>query len=411
MALHLITGVPGAGKTLNTLRLVHTKAAQQGRPVYYRGIKLLRDNPHGINYDNWFEMRHPNDDGVDLQTDVTPWSWQNAPDGAIIFVDEAHHFYPATSPTARHPAYIMDMSEHRHRGIDIYLITQGPDLVNSTIKNWVNEHHHYRLLFGGLLNICYINDKCINNVRNTREISGEASKKRIKHDKRWYDAYISASIHYRKKRVPKGIIFGLITGLMLILGGIVYSNYAYFGQGAQQTPLHPSAPVQPSYVNPRPTAPYRHDQPLSGDNYNPLSSDTVNGDQFNPLIAYKPRIEAMPETAPAYDDLRKAQTWPKPQCLIAKATDKCTCYTQQATVMHDYPDTLCREYAMHGYFDPTRKDPDPLRQDDKRNSTDNPAAPPQSPLQGLIPQTSADNSPPKYHMRADGVAIVPDILR
>lgn len=405
MALHLITGVPGAGKTLNTLRLVHIKAAQQGRPVYYRGIKLVRDNRHGINYDNWFEMRHPNDDGVDLQTDITPWSWQNAPDGAIIFVDEAHHFYPATSPTARHPAYIMDMSEHRHRGIDIYLITQGPDLVNSTIKNWVNEHHHYRLLFGGLLNICYINDKCINNVRNTREISGESSKKRIKHDKRWYDAYISASIHYRKKRVPKGIIFGLITGLLLILGGIVYSNYAYFGQGARQVPSQPVIPQpQPSYIDPRPTAPYRNDnQPLIE---RPLTN-VINGDKFDPTIAYIPRISAMPETAPAYDDLRKPQTVPKPQCLIAKVTDTCACYTQQATILHDYPDALCREYATHGYFDPTRKDREPPQQPAQpQYAQQEPIA---SPLQGLIPQDYA--TAPKYHMRNDGVAITANPLR
>lgn len=401
MALHLITGVPGAGKTLNTLKLVHTKAAQQGRPVYYRGIKLVRDNPHGINFDNWYEMRHPNDDDVDLATDVTPWSWQNVPDGAIIFVDEAHHFYPATSPTARHPAYIMDMSEHRHRGIDIYLISQGPDLINSTIKNWVNEHHHYRLLFGSLLNIRYLNEKCVNNVRNTRELSQEASKKRIKHDKRWYGAYISASIHYSRKRVPVGIITTLVVGLLLIIGGILYVSDQYFGQGQPSQPVIPQP--QPSYIDPRPTAPYRNDnQPL----FERPIANAINRDQFDPTTAYIPRIQAMPETAPAYDDLRKPQTVPKPQCLIAKATDTCACYTQQATILHDYPDTLCREYATHGYFDPTRKDRDPPQPTNPQYGQHEPTA---SLLQGLIPQDYA--TVPAYHMRGDGVAITANPLR
>lgn len=368
MALHLITGVPGAGKTLNTLIAVHKMAKEQGRVVYYRGIKLLRDNSVGINFDNWIEMRHPSEDGVDLNRDITPWTWQNAPDGSIIFVDEAHHFYPATSPTARQPPYIMDMSEHRHRGFDIFLITQGPDLINGTIKNWVAEHTHYRNLFGGLLRRAYINEKTVNNIRNTRELAREATKKRYKLDERWYDAYVSASVHRKKKRFPTAYVTMLLFGFALLLGGGLW-GYHYF-QTQRQGIIQQHQPA------------YQHGEypqgPLKG-NVNPSLSGVQDvsmpsPDAFNPLTAYQPRIEAMPETAPAYDDLRKPQTWPKPQCLINRAKDQCSCYTQQATVMQDYPDELCRSYATRGYFDPTRKDREPPPPESK-SAREEPAAP------------------------------------
>lgn len=87
------------------------------------------------------------------------------------------------------------------------------------------------------------------------------------------------------------------------------------------------------------------------------------GDAFDPLAAYTPRIAAMPETAPAYDQLRRPVDFPRPQCLLHAKTNACACYTQQATLMRDYPQELCLSYVQEGYFDPTRPRADPQQRE------------------------------------------------
>ena len=386
----LVTGQPGAGKTLNTIKDVETRAKEESRPVYYYGIPELTLD--------WHRMEEP--EALESNPDaITPYTWYNCPDGAIIVIDEAHRiFKPHDKPDAPH---IKPLSTYRHRGYSMYFISQGPALVTSYIRDWVQPHIHYRRLYGRQKVLKYTNEWCIDAIR-TKKISENAQIDKVLLDPKWYGVYKSSSQHNSNKRVNRKVLLALILPIFTLpffvwLGISKISAMADDGSGGVAAEGADGVSA------------VRYEQ-----QYGPMGADyqpQLLSDPDNIMQLYKPRIEAMPETAPAYDELRKAQTWPKPQCLIAKVTDKCTCYTQQATVMHDYPDTLCREYATHGYFDPTRKDSEPLRQDDGRNNTDNPASLPQSPLQGLIPQTSADNSPPKYHMRADGVAIVPDILR
>ena len=127
MAIYLITGTPGAGKTLNTVQMVRERAVKESRAVYFANIDGMF-NVNGLTFDNWHKMANPTDEGVDLATDITPHSWQNAPDGSILLIDECQDYYPTISANAPQPAYIMDYAKHRHRGFDVYLITQGLSL-------------------------------------------------------------------------------------------------------------------------------------------------------------------------------------------------------------------------------------------------------------------------------------------
>ena len=49
MAITLVTGTPGAGKTLNTIEMVHKRAEKEARAVYYANID-------GISFDGWHKM-------------------------------------------------------------------------------------------------------------------------------------------------------------------------------------------------------------------------------------------------------------------------------------------------------------------------------------------------------------------
>ena len=86
MDLNLVTGKPGASKTLNTIKDVEKRRIEEARPVYYHGIKDL--------ILPWIKM----DDSEKLEEDetlITPHSWWNAPFGSIIVIDEAQLHYPA----------------------------------------------------------------------------------------------------------------------------------------------------------------------------------------------------------------------------------------------------------------------------------------------------------------------------
>jgi len=225
MALYLITGTPGAGKTLNTLRMVHKRAEEEDRTVFYYGIDLIRDNPAKIDFSRWIEMQgieHAGEPGA-----ITPHSWQQAPDGAIILIDECHFYFPPASPNARLPDFIMDFAIHRHRGFDIYLITQGPARVNSALKDWVSPHIHFRKIWGRVVR-SYENEVCVNEIRNVRAVSEAAIKRRVPEDKRWFGAYVSASVHTKNKRTPVKLLFMALFPLFVVLPLCIWYLLYYF---------------------------------------------------------------------------------------------------------------------------------------------------------------------------------------
>lgn len=346
MAIYLCTGIIGSGKTLNTLKMVYDRAKDEDRVVWYYGIELIRDNGVGIDYSNWVEMQgieHAGEPGA-----VTPHSWQNAPDGAIIVIDECHKYYPPVGVGAKLPDYIVDFSESRHRGFDIYLITQGPARINSALKDWVQPHIHFRRLWHGQTVWRYDNEQCINDIRNTRAIAEAAIKSKCKLDKRWFKAYVSASQHSKNRRIPVKLLLVMLLPFVLLPGGLWYLYDYYQTQSAlvaaKTSPTASASPVSPGSLA-SPTA-----APVAG--FAAPSSAVADADRFDPNVAYAPRIEGMPETAPAYDELRRPQDFPRPSCLRRKK--RCECYSQQGTLMRDYPRELCLANVKHGYFDPTR---------------------------------------------------------
>lgn len=336
MPITFVTGTPGAGKTLNTLKMVYERARDEHREVWYYGIELIRNNGVGIDFDNWHEMKKP--EGADLDKDVTPLSWYLAPHGAIILIDECHKYFPRIGVTAKNPRHVMELAEHRHWGLDVYLISQGVKLVNSDIKEWIQPHIHFRRLWGGKTTWRYENEFVIENVRNIRELASTAVKDRVRLDPKWFKAYVSATVHTMQKRVPKRLIFFMLLPFVMIFFGL-WGLAQYYGKRMEKTtpPVAVSSSA-PGIVPMSPMPAEAGGEPVA--------------DVFDPVTAYVPRIEGMPETAPAYDELRRPQDFPRPNCLRRKK--RCECYTQQGTLMRDYPRELCIANVERGYFDPTR---------------------------------------------------------
>ena len=319
--LHLVTGVPGAGKTLNTIKAVTENKDYEGRPVFYHGIKDLK-RP------DWHEL--DDDEAKD---------WMSLPNGAIVIYDEAQGIFPQRSYTKEVPEHIAALNTHRHGGYDIYLITQHPKLVDVNARRLVGLHQHYDRRFG---------QRRIN--RFTWQKAGdpgdyhskqEAVSDSVVLDKKYFGQYHSAEIHTHKRRYPLKVVAAV--GFFACLP-VVY----WFGISQLNLPDQD----EPELL----------DLDVSSDALADLLPGTGNGlgqvVSGNPWIAYIPRIEGLPHTAPIYDELTKPVAYPRYQCMYRSSRRQdCRCYTQQATRL-DIPIATCLEIVDRGLFDPALPDLD-----------------------------------------------------
>ena len=117
--LYLVTGTPGAGKTLYTVSELAKQFAQ--RSVYYYRIPQLTLS--------WTKLDDPTE-------------WQSLPDGSVVIVDEAHESFPSRDYRKSTPEYIEGLAVHRHRGFDLVFITQHPKDLDQFIRRRVGRHIH-----------------------------------------------------------------------------------------------------------------------------------------------------------------------------------------------------------------------------------------------------------------------------
>lgn len=309
----LTTGVPGSGKSLYTIAQVKAKAEKENRPVFYSGISDLKLP--------WFEME-----------DAT--KWDELETGAIIIIDECQRIFRPRASGSKVPEYISAMETHRHKGYDIFLITQHPNLVDQNIRRLVGQHWHVVRKFG-------LQMATIHEWGSTHEITQRnllaAVRRQFQYSKEIFGYYKSAELHTHKAKVPKRVIF-LICAPLLIAGLAWYGYNRMLHVGKNDASAAPaSIPGQQTITQGGKVA------PLTRAEY---------------LQAAAPRIEGIYATAPKYDQITQPVDAPWPQaCMITKyydkergkAVDKCACIDQQGN-RYGAGDALCRDIAMNGIF-------------------------------------------------------------
>lgn len=314
--LYLVTGGNGAGKTLNTLKWCKELADKDARPVCYNGRFDL--NPDGP-LKNWKKI-----DAKD---------WQNEPDGTIFFFDECHNDFPVRPNGSPVPDYVRMLAEHRKRGFDFFLITQHPQNIDVFVRRLIASpgyHRHLKRVFGAdlvsVLEWSAVNPQC------ERPGSGDSgSVKTVPFPKEVYGWYKSAMLHTGKRKIPKAV--WLLAACVLAVPVLGYVAWSKMPTGKSQEAKEDSPVLGPS------RAPLVQRSAPTG----PVSAQAY-------VTRYVPRIEGMPHTAPAYDDLVKPVQAPYPAaCIERKAKDDCTCYTQQGTKLQT-PKDLCRQIVENGFF-------------------------------------------------------------
>lgn len=213
--MRLITGTPGAGKTLFAVSEI-LAAVKDGRTVY------------------------TNIDGMDMEG-VFPLDdkdWRNYPDGSLIVYDEAHQTFRATGrPGLSSDVVISEMDEHRHRGFDLWFITQFPTKVHHEVRAMCDEHFHLLRQFGAKQATLFKWPEAVDSKDyHQRQV---ADKSLFRYPKECFKYYKSANIHTAKLRIPAKLKFlaGIIALIFTFVGYRVVSagGFASLNEPASQS--------------------------------------------------------------------------------------------------------------------------------------------------------------------------------
>lgn len=308
--IHLITGQPGAGKTLFTLVTVRERAEREGRTVYYSGIADCR-------VPGWIEIE-----------DAT--RWHELPPKSIVLIDEAQRVFRPRATGAAVPMHVAALETHRHAGIDLYLITQHPKLLDANVRRLVGEHVHVMRAWGAKVAVLHRWNECRADPDVSREGSITETRKYPREAFQWYR---SAEAHTHRARVPLRV--WLVLGSPLLLAGLAWGVYELI---ASRFSGEASPVLQQAQATIGGTEASTSGRPVSG---RPASTREY-------LEAHRPRVEGLPHTAPVYDEVTVARTAPVPVACIASA-QRCRCWSQQATAI-EVPDDLCRRIVRDGFF-------------------------------------------------------------
>lgn len=309
-----ITGVPGASKTLNTIKMVDKDWSTSGRPIYYRGIRDLTLD--------WNQVQ-----------DEELLTWWEFPEGSIFVIDEAQQIWPGRANNRPVPESIKRMDTHRHGGYDFYVITQKHTMVDHALRYFVGRHIHLERQFGfnGARMLDF--NKAVD--PDDPNAQAEAVKSRIQFDKKYFDKYKSAEVHTFKKRIPtKAYVIGALMLAAVLVGVNLVSGIQDRAEGPQVAEVEQITAPGPQFALPGVTA--HADPELTPEEY---------------AAQWVPRIEDIPYSAPAYDELTEVKTYPRPQCMVLHRTGRCRCYTQQATPL-SMSQAACLDIVDNGWFNP-----------------------------------------------------------
>ena len=340
MPIRLITGLPGHGKTLLMVSQIMEQAAKADRPMYEAGVDGLAP---GI-CTNLADARQWN--AIDPDAVGTCTCGKRSPhahlvpDGSIIYVDEAWkwfgHMHDARGQKA--PDAVLELAEHRHRGIDFVWTTQGPSQIYPFARTLIADHTHVVRRFGTSFCSLYSWGELNEDVKS-QSMRASAVTRQWGFPRAMFDKYKSATQHTIKRKIP----FRLFLIPACIVMAVVLGAFALKFLSPSATAARAGAPLAATGLPVSPAT----DQ--HGDGHPKYTT------ALSYVVAHTPRVASQPWSAPVYDG-RRVTTDPRIFCMITaqdKKNSSCHCYTEQATPYQArLDDSQCRNIALWGNYDP-----------------------------------------------------------
>lgn len=305
----LLTGNPGAGKTLRAL----AEFAVGKTNVYQWNISGCELPQHD------------------------PKEWDKLPPGSTLIVDEAREIYPPASPTKEPPKHYQ-LHKIRHTGISLVIICQHPNDIDSRVRRLVGRHLHVVRIFGSPKSMIHEWAEAKSDIENRED----SIRTQWAYPPEVFKLYKSAELHRIAPRVPLRVraikwiiafvIIAIPLGLWFIYKMLMPSDEALNqSNGSTSLTTLPTSRLTP----PAPPGETRSRGPAR------LTSEQI-------AESYTPAITGMPQTAPRYAELTEPKQAPYPAACVATRM-RCSCYTQQATPI-TMPEITCRDIVKNGIF-------------------------------------------------------------
>lgn len=213
--LTIITGTPGAGKSLYSVweeaRKVPGSTVEAGERCVSHGVEYAAGDAvprHLFSNVKGLLIDHTHITADDLNT----WhEW--AQPGDVILFDEVQEVWRPRGMGSKVPECIAALEVHRHKGVDLILVTQHPLLVDPNIRRLCNRHLHLRRITKKTAYV-YEWDHC----SDPKAVRTAMQGKLWFHPRRGYALYKSAQLHTKPTaRLPRVALVGL-----LAVGGAAY---------------------------------------------------------------------------------------------------------------------------------------------------------------------------------------------
>lgn len=362
MAITLVTGVPGSGKTAWVVD--HIIGYEGKRPIIVDGIPELQlDADPAPPVREWTEKvpDESSQTGEKLQ-----FSFQT---GSLVVIDECQRVFPRRAVGKAVPDYVAAFETHRHRGLDFILITQHPRLLDSHVRSLVAKHIHIRVTWQGRHKYEWseVGDP---ESKSSRDL---AARDRYKLPKRVFARYKSAEAHTKlKQKVP---MYAYVLGAALL-------GFVYMGSQVYTVFKSKFAPENPQVVLGQPESVKVSSPGGTMANGLPKVSAAEYHEQF------VPRVPGLHHTAPAYDQITQAVDAPIPvACIQNHAKNSCRCMDQQGNNYATSP-VVCQSFVKNGMFIPWRN----VQQESKDKTIDEPEKR-QKPADVALPSPPSQNAP------------------
>lgn len=323
----LITAVPGGGKTALAVSMMLDEG--KGRPIFQMGIPELKiDHQPVPPVEEWTRLETTPEDKTQTRAVFT------FPENSIIVIDEAQNVYRPRPTGSKVPDYVKAFETHRHLGIDFWIITQSPGLIDSNVRKLVGRHIHLRVTALG--RFLYEGPECFDvESKSARDI---CAKRRYRLPKHVYSLYKSSSLHLKvKHRLPPQVY--VLASVVIVFAVIFWYMNKRYHQVVSPSNIEKTvgSVAGPTQEGARPSRPV-----------------------FSYIESMSPSVPGLAYTAPRYADVTKPVRAPVPSACVQSSTE-CRCYTDQATRLN-VPHDLCVQIVKNGFYQDFDADPQKAKQ-------------------------------------------------